>query len=52
MKENKLDKKEKIIRKSGNFDMLSTEYHMSKDQYGQGKTIVHYSKEERYIVKI
>lgn len=40
------------MRKCGNFDMLSTEYHVRKNQYGQGKTIFHYSVEERYIVNI
>lgn len=47
-----LDKKAKIMRKSGTLDMFGTEYHVSKNQYGQGKTIVYYSKEEWYIVKI
>lgn len=40
------------MRKSGNLDMLSTEYHVRKNQCGQGKTMFYYSKEERYIVKI
>ena len=40
------------MRKSGNLDMLSTEYHVRKNQYGQGKTMFYYSKEESYIVKI